>query len=76
MQPEADRIHAQFTDHLDALEMATYDAYGPNVGPEELDEAAARAAKAARALRGFTCPAILRDRYAIAIRMACSVFNW
>lgn len=75
MQTEADRIYAQFTDHLERLEMATYDAHGPNVGAEEFDEAAARASKAARALRGFVCPAISRDRHDLALRMASSVFG-
>ena len=75
MQTEADRIYAQFTDHLEALEMAIYDACGANVGPEEFDEAAARAAKAARALRGLPCPAFSRDRHDLAIRMAASIFG-
>lgn len=75
MQTEADRIYAQFTDHLERLEMAIYDACGANVGPEEFDEAAARASRAARALRGFTCPAFSRDRHAIAIRNAASIFG-
>ena len=51
MQTAADRIYCQFIDHLERLEMAVYDACGANVGPEEFDECAARASKAARALR-------------------------
>lgn len=75
MKTEADRIYCQFIDHLERLEMAVYEACGANVGPEEFDECAARASKAARALRGFACPAMSRDRLAIATRNAATIFG-
>jgi hypothetical protein len=42
-------------DWLAELEQATYDACGPNVGPEEFDEAAERACAARNGMKRCNC---------------------
>ena len=49
-------------DWLAQLEQATYDACGPNVGPEEFDEASDRACEAVNGLKRCNCTSSEREK--------------
>lgn len=64
-----------YADYLAMLEQATYDACGPNVGPEEFDEAAERACKARNGMKRLNCGTFHRERRDRIMRTAASVFG-
>lgn len=60
-------------DWLAELEQATYDACGPNVGPEEFDEAAERACAARNGMKRCACSP--SDRSTRILKTASEVFG-
>jgi hypothetical protein len=65
----------QFIDHLDRLQMAIYDACGPNVGPEEFDRYASQASRAIKALRGLPTAPHAADAKGRALKIAGQIFG-
>ena len=60
-------------DWLAQLEQATYDACGPNVGPEEFDEAAERACAARNGMKRCNCTQ--SERATRILKTAAEVFG-
>lgn len=60
--PIANDITNTKADWLAQLEEAVYHACGPNVGPEEFDEAAERACQAMNGLKRCNCTASEREK--------------
>jgi hypothetical protein len=62
-----------YADWLEQLEQAVYDGCGPNVGPEEFDEAASRACAALNGLK--RCNRTRSERADRILKTASEVFG-